>query len=61
MTAVDDAQATREFTILNILTGHCGKQLTADLVDQITQEICREMREGATAWAFTPLGALLPK
>jgi hypothetical protein len=49
---MSDAQATRDFSIQNIITNHCGKPLTPDLVDQIVREIIDEMRSGGTAWAW---------
>jgi len=46
------AKATREFTIRNIITGHCGAVLTPTLVDQIVSEVVTEMAVGTTSWAF---------
>ena len=46
------AQATREFEIRNILTGHCGEWLTPDKVDEIVAEIAKAMQSGPCAGAF---------
>lgn len=50
--SMDEAQATRNFAIRNILTGHCGEQLTPDNVDRIVAEIENAMGHGSCAWAF---------
>lgn len=48
----NDAEATRNFEIRNILTAHCGERLTPDKVDEIIRQIEVSMKEGPCAWAF---------
>lgn len=50
----EDVLATQSSAILLILVNHCGQSLTPDNVDKIHAEIIKEMREGPTAWAFSP-------
>lgn len=45
-----DAEATRNFTIRNIITGHCGECLTPDRVDEIVNEIVAAMRADPRAF-----------
>lgn len=47
-----DRAATQRHTVFNALVGACGKTLTPDLVQSLTDEIVAEMQSGATAWAF---------
>ena len=49
---MSDRQATQDFTIFNVLINHTGKVLTPALVNQIRDEIIKEMREGPCAWSF---------
>ena len=51
----EDAKATREFEIRNILTQHCGTTLTFDTVNRICCEINDAMSNGPCRWAFGPL------
>jgi hypothetical protein len=46
--------ATQESTILFALVSHCGKVLTPDTIDKIVADLVKEMRDGPTAWAFSP-------
>lgn len=47
-----DRTATQRHTIFGALVRHCGQPLTPDRIDQITDEIMREIEVGGTAWAF---------
>jgi hypothetical protein len=47
-----DREATQEFEVRNILTGHCGQRLTPEAVDRICTELTQAMRGGPCAWAF---------
>lgn len=57
----EDVMATQSSAILMILVNHCGQSLTPDNVDKIHAEIMKEMREGPTAWAFSPNVKALPR
>ena len=47
-----DREATQKYTILYILSNHVGELLSVEKINQISQEINREMTEGSTSWAF---------
>lgn len=47
-----DAQTTRLFTIVYVLSAHCGKCLTPDILDSIAKELCNEIEHGPSSWAF---------
>lgn len=46
------AKVTREFSILNVLTGFTGQILTSEMVLEIYNKIKEEMNHGSTSWAF---------
>jgi len=46
-------EATQEFTIRNVLIGHCGEKLTPDNIDKIAAELMQEVKAGSTSWAFS--------
>lgn len=50
--AVTDREATQDFTVFTKLVEFYGKVLTAEVIEQIRQELAAEMRTGCTAWAF---------
>jgi hypothetical protein len=51
----DDAKATREFELRNILIGYCGTNLTAGHVDRMVKELIETIESGPGAWAFKAL------
>lgn len=46
------AEATKKFTVLNVLSKHTGEILTPDTIEAITREFMYEMSKGSTSWAF---------
>ena len=49
---IQDVEATRQLLLYQRLINHCGKRLTADLIDQIVSELMHEMKTGPTSWSF---------
>lgn len=49
---MDTKTATQLFELHNILIGHCGKSLTPDVIDQISEEIKTAITNGPCSWAF---------
>jgi len=49
---VTDTTATQDFAIRNIMVAYCGLQLTPQLIDQIVDDVMKEIREGSCSWAF---------
>lgn len=49
---IQDVEATRQLLLYQRLISHCGKRLTADLIDQIVSELMAEMKTGPTSWSF---------
>lgn len=48
----EDRIETQRFAVHNILVSHCDQMLTPDKVDEITEELTREMTVGPCSWAF---------
>lgn len=51
-TAQVDIQATRRFTILNVLMDYTGRVLSPDVVELIVHGLWNAIEFGPTAWAF---------
>lgn len=54
---MSDAEVTRKFSILYIVTNYCGQYLTPYLVEKMTNEIVREIENSSCSWSFRQLGA----
>jgi hypothetical protein len=52
MTKDEDRLATQMFAIRSILVMRCGQLLTADLIDDMMEEVKREITKGSCSWAF---------
>ena len=50
-----DIEETQNFTILNRLVIYTGKRLTPVLVEEIYEELKKDMHKGPTSWAFGEL------
>ena len=50
----DDARATREHCIFNVLIEYTGKTLAPDVINEMRDKIVREIEEGSCSWAFKP-------
>lgn len=51
-----DATATRAFEIRNVLIDYCGRTITAELIEAMTERLVRNIETGPCAWAFKELG-----
>ena len=49
---MSDREKTQEFTVMNILVRYCNKTLSPQLIEQIVDELLREMKNSPTSWAF---------
>lgn len=49
---MSDKEATQDFIIRDVLASHCGKVLSAALIERIRAELLREIRSGKCSWAF---------
>ena len=47
-----DVEATQDFVILNRLVTYTGQFLTGDLVEEIYEELKKDMHERPSSWAF---------
>ena len=47
-------RATQLFTFRDLLTSHCGEELTPDNIDFICLEFEKEIHNGPSSWAFPP-------
>ena len=47
-----DKKETQKFTIKNILIQNCGKQLTPDIIDEVYNQMIKEMYSSPCSWAF---------
>lgn len=50
----DDARATREHCIFNVLIDYTGKTLAANVINEVRDKIVREIEDGPCSWAFKP-------